>query len=290
MHQAAVPPMILGAIDELRSSIPQLVGHIVERIRAEVPEAATIDERDLRGNVEQLLHRSFAGVAEQRPPAPEELAAARETGRRRALAGEDLVALLRSHRIGFREGWLAFQAIAARRQINVETQLRFSEWLWGWADPVIDAAMRGHREVELEGSAAGGAGEGQAPQPLDVVRLEQRESFITADGSAIRELAGIPAGNARNQSLAEATVPPGGETAEHFHRRAEEIYTFTAGAGRLRLGSEETAVRAGDTVVISPGVPHKLWNPGPDPLVLLCCCAPPYSHEDTVLLEGIQPA
>jgi mannose-6-phosphate isomerase-like protein (cupin superfamily) len=152
---------------------------------------------------------------------------------------------------------------------------------------VIDAAMRGHREVELEGSAAGGAGGGQAPQPLDVVRLEQRESFITADGSAIRELAGIPAGNARNQSLAEATVPPGGETAEHFHRRAEEIYTFTAGAGRLRLGSDETAVRAGDTVVISPGVPHKLWNPGPDPLVLLCCCAPPYSHEDTVLLEEV---
>jgi mannose-6-phosphate isomerase-like protein (cupin superfamily) len=38
--------------------------------------------------------------------------------------------------------------------------------------------------------------------------------------------------------------------------------------------------------VIAPGVPHKLWNAGPDPLVLLCCCAPPYSHDDTVLLEG----
>jgi mannose-6-phosphate isomerase-like protein (cupin superfamily) len=282
MHQAAVPPMILGAIDELRSRIPQLTGHIVERIRADVPEAAGIDERDLRGNVEDLLHRSFAGVADQRPPTSEELAAARETGRRRALAGEDLIALLRSHRIGFREGWLAFQAIAARRQINVETQLRFSEWLWSWADPVIDAAMRGHREVELERGAAEDAG---PPRPLEVVRLEQRESFITADGSAIRELAGIPAGNARNQSLAEATVPPGGETAEHFHRRAEEIYAFTAGAGRMRLGSEEADVRAGDTVVISPGVPHKLWNPGPEPLVLLCCCAPAYSHEDTVLLE-----
>ena len=41
------------------------------------------------------------------------------------------------------------------------------------------------------------------------VRLEDRESFITADGSSIRELAGIPSGNAINQSLAEATVPPG---------------------------------------------------------------------------------
>jgi mannose-6-phosphate isomerase-like protein (cupin superfamily) len=121
---------------------------------------------------------------------------------------------------------------------------------------------------------------------LNTARLDDQESFITADGSSIREVAGIPSGNAVNQSLAEATVPPGGETIEHLHRRAEEIYHFTAGAGRMRLGDEEGDVRAGDTVVIAPGVRHKLWNPGPEPLVLLCCCAPAYSHDDTVLLEG----
>jgi mannose-6-phosphate isomerase-like protein (cupin superfamily) len=119
---------------------------------------------------------------------------------------------------------------------------------------------------------------------LDRVRLEDRESFITADGSSIRELAGIPSGNSVNQSLAEATVPPGGETVEHFHRTSEEIYYFTAGAGRMRLGDEEAEVRAGDTVVIAPGTRHKLFNDGAEPLVLLCCCAPPYSDADTVLL------
>ena len=41
-----------------------------------------------------------------------------------------------------------------------------------------------------------------------------------------------------------------------------------------------------DTVVIATGVAHKLWNTGEEPLVLLCCCSPPYSHDDTVLLEG----
>jgi mannose-6-phosphate isomerase-like protein (cupin superfamily) len=121
---------------------------------------------------------------------------------------------------------------------------------------------------------------------VQTVRLEEREPFVTADGSTIRELAGVPSGNAVNQSLAQATVPPGGETIEHYHRESEEIYHFTAGAGRMRLGVEEADVRAGDTVVIAPGVPHKLWNPGEDDLVLLCCCAPPYSHDDTVLLEG----
>jgi mannose-6-phosphate isomerase-like protein (cupin superfamily) len=119
---------------------------------------------------------------------------------------------------------------------------------------------------------------------VDRVRLEHREPFITADGSAIRELAGIPSGNAENQSLAEATVPPGGETVEHYHRTTEEIYLFVSGAGRMRLGEDEAEIRAGDTVVIPPGVKHKLWNPGPEPLVLLCCCAPPYRDEDTVLL------
>jgi mannose-6-phosphate isomerase-like protein (cupin superfamily) len=118
------------------------------------------------------------------------------------------------------------------------------------------------------------------------VRREDREAFITADGSEIRELAGIPSGNAANQSLAEARVPPGRDTIEHYHRTTEEIYLFTRGSGRMRLGEEEFAVRAGDCVVIAPGVKHKLWADDTDELVLLCCCAPAYSHDDTVLLDG----
>jgi mannose-6-phosphate isomerase-like protein (cupin superfamily) len=118
---------------------------------------------------------------------------------------------------------------------------------------------------------------------IQISNLEQLESFTTLDGSSIRELAGPAWTQARNQSLAEATLPPGGETAEHYHPRAEELYYFTAGAGRMRLGAQEAEVKAGDCVVIPPGTPHKLWNPGPDPLVLLCCCAPAYSHDDTVM-------
>ena len=118
---------------------------------------------------------------------------------------------------------------------------------------------------------------------MQTVRLEQRESFITADGSSIRELAGVPTGNSANQSLAQATVPPGARTEAHYHRASEEIYLFTAGVGTMELEGETAPVRAGDCVVIAPGAVHKLRNPGIDPLVLLCCCAPAYSHEDTVL-------
>jgi mannose-6-phosphate isomerase-like protein (cupin superfamily) len=121
---------------------------------------------------------------------------------------------------------------------------------------------------------------------VQIARLDELESFVTLDGSAIRELAGPAWTQAENQSLAEATVPPGGETAEHYHRTTEEIYYFTAGSGRMRLGEEESAVAAGDCVVIPPGTPHKLWNDSAgEPLVLLCCCAPAYSDEDTVVLD-----
>ena len=121
---------------------------------------------------------------------------------------------------------------------------------------------------------------------MHVSKLDDLQAFTTLDGSTIREIAGPAWTPARNQSLAEATVPPGAATTAHLHRQAEELYFFTAGEGRLRVGEDERAVRPGDCAVIPPGTVHKLWNTGTTPLVLLCCCAPAYSHDDTVLVEA----
>ena len=110
--------------------------------------------------------------------------------------------------------------------------------------------------------------------------LHTAEPFTTKDGSEIREVAHTGA-----QSLAEATVPPGGRTIRHWHRTSEELYLFTAGEGVMVLGGETRPVRAGDCVVIPPGEVHGLDKPGDAPLVLLCCRSPPYSPHDTVLLE-----
>jgi mannose-6-phosphate isomerase-like protein (cupin superfamily) len=120
---------------------------------------------------------------------------------------------------------------------------------------------------------------------MHVSKLDDLDSFTTLDGSAIREIVGPAWTPARNQSLAEATVPAGGATTAHFHRAAEELYLFTSGRGRLRVGDDEREVRPGDCAVIPPGTIHKLWCTGSEPLVLLCCCAPAYSHEDTVLVD-----
>lgn len=121
---------------------------------------------------------------------------------------------------------------------------------------------------------------------MEKANLNALTAFTTLDGSQIRELAGPAWSPVRHQSLAEATLPPGGETILHLHREAEEIYYFVSGSGRMRLGSDEAEVTVGDAVVIPPGTPHKLWNPGPEPLVLLCCCAPAYSDADTVMLDS----
>ncbi|MGX6448354.1 cupin domain-containing protein [Patulibacter sp. S7RM1-6] len=116
--------------------------------------------------------------------------------------------------------------------------------------------------------------------------LADATPFVTKDGSTIREVAGPVSLPSVHQSLAEATVPPGGATTEHRHHATEELYFFTRGEGRLRLDGEEQEVRPGDCVVIPPGVAHKLLNDSTtDELALLCCCAPPYSDDDTELLE-----
>ncbi len=115
--------------------------------------------------------------------------------------------------------------------------------------------------------------------------LDELPSFQTLDGSLIRELAGPAWTAARHQSLAEATVPPGAQTDEHYHVQSEEIYYFIAGSGRMRLGEASFDVRAGHCVVIPPGTRHKLFNDADEALVLLCCCAPAYADEDTVITE-----
>ena len=115
-------------------------------------------------------------------------------------------------------------------------------------------------------------------------RYGEVATFVTRDGSEIRELMHPRVHGNRTQSLAEATVPPGAATLLHRHHATEEIYHFTRGTGMMTLGAERFAVRAGDTVCIPPGTPHRLENTGEEELVLLCACAPPYSDDDTELL------
>ncbi len=111
-------------------------------------------------------------------------------------------------------------------------------------------------------------------------------AYVTKDGSTIRELMHPAAHGNRLQSLAEATIDAGARTQLHRHALTEELYHVTAGTGLMTLGDATLEVGAGDTVLIPPGTPHCIEATGTEALRILCCCSPPYSHEDTELLPG----
>ena len=115
-------------------------------------------------------------------------------------------------------------------------------------------------------------------------RYQDIPPYITKDGSQIRELMHPAVQGNLNQSLAEAIIPAGKKTFLHRHHSSEELYHITAGHGVMQLDEEKFEIRIGDTIAIPPGTAHAVENYGGEPLKILCCCSPPYSHDDTELL------
>jgi mannose-6-phosphate isomerase-like protein (cupin superfamily) len=121
---------------------------------------------------------------------------------------------------------------------------------------------------------------------VDVRNIDAVPAFTTKDGSEIRELLARRNSSIRNQSLAEARVAPGQTTTPHYHPRTEEIYYILSGEGQMRIGDEARRVGPGDAIAIPPGERHQITNTGREMLKFLCCCAPGYEHDDTVLVEA----
>jgi mannose-6-phosphate isomerase-like protein (cupin superfamily) len=120
---------------------------------------------------------------------------------------------------------------------------------------------------------------------MDIQNIDRVPAFITKDGSEIRELLAHRNSCIHNQTLAEARLPQGGSTMAHRHLKTEEIYYILEGRGSMQVNEEIKSVGQGDAIAIPPGSLHKIANTGTNTLKFLCCCAPGYEHEDTVLTE-----
>jgi mannose-6-phosphate isomerase-like protein (cupin superfamily) len=114
-----------------------------------------------------------------------------------------------------------------------------------------------------------------------VQALDQQVPFTTRDGSTIRSILDRANAPVERQSLAEATLPANAATQRHYHRLSEEFYFVLEGSGEMELDGETRLVHPGDAVLIPAGSWHTII--ALSPLRMLCCCAPPYSHEDTYL-------
>jgi mannose-6-phosphate isomerase-like protein (cupin superfamily) len=49
----------------------------------------------------------------------------------------------------------------------------------------------------------------------------------------------------------------------------------------MEIDGERRRVGDGDAILIAPGAWHRIAADAGVPLRFLCCCAPPYSHDDT---------
>lgn len=115
---------------------------------------------------------------------------------------------------------------------------------------------------------------------MTVNQIAEQSPFTTADGSTIRSILDRTNAPVENQSLAEATLPAGGATDRHYHRLAEEFYFLLEGGGTMEIDGLLREVGPGDAILIPAGAWHQI-RAGKEGARFLCCCAPPYSHEDT---------
>ena len=116
---------------------------------------------------------------------------------------------------------------------------------------------------------------------MEIRAIHDQPPFTTKDGSVIRSILDLSNAPVSRQSLAEATVPAGGITERHYHRESEEFYFILSGAGIMEVDGGERAVGPGDAVLIPAGAWHHIR--ASSDLRFLCCCSPPYRHEDTFL-------
>ncbi|MDG2125567.1 MAG: cupin domain-containing protein [Verrucomicrobiales bacterium] len=112
-----------------------------------------------------------------------------------------------------------------------------------------------------------------------VNQLNSQSPFTTADGSTIRSILDRTNAPVANQSLAEASLPTGNATDRHYHKISEEFYFVLEGTGTMEIDGESQKISPGDAVLIPAGTWHQIT--ASTQLRFLCCCSPPYSHDDT---------
>jgi len=116
---------------------------------------------------------------------------------------------------------------------------------------------------------------------MTINQINDQEPFTTADGSTIRSILDSTNAPVERQSLAEASLPPGCATDRHYHKESEELYFIQDGAGTIEIDGEKREIGVGDAVLIPANAWHQITAAGDSALCFLCCCAPPYRHDDT---------
>ena len=82
--------------------------------------------------------------------------------------------------------------------------------------------------------------------------------------------------------LVVMNIPPQGEIGEEVHAHVEQTLFFLSGSGKAVLNDKETAIGAGDVVVVTPGTKHNFVNTGSVDLKVYTLYAPANHIDGTI--------
>ena len=106
---------------------------------------------------------------------------------------------------------------------------------------------------------------------------DQIENPVTGERLVFQETAAETNGE---RVVFETIVQPGGfVAAAHLHPFQTEHFEVLAGTLGMRRGKEKVELRAGETVEVGPGTPHKFWNAGDDEVRCTCTVTPALQFE-----------
>ena len=125
----------------------------------------------------------------------------------------------------------------------------------------------------IAGKWVGGEG---APRDLDVLLRQNR----IADGENIKAVRVI-----RNEHVEQLLVQVRDREPLHYHADSDLTVIMLRGKGVIRIGANETPIRAGDVVHVPRRVVHAYINDGPEVGVAFVVMTPPPGPADRVLTE-----
>ena len=78
----------------------------------------------------------------------------------------------------------------------------------------------------------------------------------------------------QKSQLVVMNIPAGGEIGEETHPHVEQTIFIKSGISKAILDGEETEIKAGDVVVVTPGTKHNIINTGTDSLMVYTVYTP----------------
>lgn len=257
-----------GVTESLRHALPDVAGHAVAAIVAEVPAYAGALTGEMGTKIELAVRAALGGFLNlaSRRAGPAPLAASLEgayaLGRGEARSGRSLDALLAAYRVGARVAWRELAGVTVAAGMAAPAVARFAELVFAYIDELSAASVTGHsdelatsgrarrRALDrlaqslLAGEPAQVAAAAVAAEAADWVPPQTLTAVLLADSGT---LAARPVVDLLDRRILQTTV-------EHLRDTSVLLVPDAHGPARAHL----LRLLAGHDAVTGPPVPWSL--------------------------------